>query len=84
MQCQPIRNDLAACLLQTDCVKNGKSGQECLQNHMDELPNDCQVIYKSYVNCRRGLVRYWGGCGRKSVSARPADLSCAHPPRSWT
>lgn len=57
LQCQPIRNDLAACLMQTDCVqKNGKTGQECLRDHLEELPSDCQLIYKSYVNCRRGLL----------------------------
>ncbi|UZJ51930.1 hypothetical protein CBS101457_001250 [Exobasidium rhododendri] len=55
--CQPIRNDLAACLMQTDCVqKDGKTGQECLRDHLAELPSDCQLIYKSYVSCRRGLL----------------------------
>lgn len=52
--------------MQTDCVqKHGKTGQECLRDHMDELPGDCQAIYKSYVHCKRGMV---------SLSLRPDDL----------
>ena len=55
-QCQSIRDELATCLSKSDCVLSGKTGQECLRDHMEELPSDCQAVYKSYVNCRRGLV----------------------------
>ncbi|PWN35992.1 uncharacterized protein FA14DRAFT_189914 [Meira miltonrushii] len=54
--CRAIRDELAACLSQSECVQSGKSGQDCLRNHMDELPEDCQAVYKSYVHCRRGLL----------------------------
>ncbi|KDN46631.1 hypothetical protein K437DRAFT_256138 [Tilletiaria anomala UBC 951] len=55
--CQPIRDDLAACLLASDCVvKEGNSPKDCLQSHLRDLPMDCQHLYKSYVECRRGLL----------------------------
>lgn len=58
MQCQGIRNDLADCVMKSDCVLSGRSGQECIQEHVDELPKDCQAILKSYVHCKRGMVRW--------------------------
>lgn len=59
LQCQPIRDDLAACLLSSECVtKQGNTAQDCLQHHLRELPMDCQSLYKSYVECRRGLVGF--------------------------
>ncbi|CAO1625296.1 unnamed protein product [Sympodiomycopsis kandeliae] len=55
--CQSIRADLAACVLESDCVtKNDRSGQDCLQNHTNELSDDCLNIYKSYVHCKRGML----------------------------
>lgn len=57
LQCQGIRADLADCVMQSDCVqKDGRSGQDCLQHHTDELPDECKNIYKSYVHCKRGMV----------------------------
>lgn len=78
-QCVGIRNDLAACLIATDCVqKEGKTGQECLRDHMDELPQDCQHLYKSYVACRRGMVSVERTDGRKR------RLTKARGENSWT
>lgn len=56
LQCRAIRDELATCLSQSECVQSGKTGQDCLRNHMNELPENCQAVYKSYVHCRRGLV----------------------------
>ncbi|PWN90015.1 hypothetical protein FA10DRAFT_102314 [Acaromyces ingoldii] len=74
--CVGIRNDLAACLIATDCVqKEGKTGQECLRDHMDELPQDCQHLYKSYVACRRGMLdmrkRFRGNAPTASSANNP-------------
>ncbi|SNX82952.1 related to PET191 - involved in assembly of cytochrome oxidase [Melanopsichium pennsylvanicum] len=55
-QCLHIRDDLTACVLKTDCyLKDGKSAQECITSHMAELPMECQHLYKSFVECRRGM-----------------------------
>ncbi|EPQ31885.1 uncharacterized protein PFL1_00084 [Pseudozyma flocculosa PF-1] len=55
--CQHIRQDLAACVLKTDCfLVDKRSAQDCLQHHMAELPIECQHLYKSFVECRRGML----------------------------
>lgn len=55
--CQHIRTDLTDCILKSDCfTKHGHSAQECIQSHMAELPLECQQLYKSFVECRRGMV----------------------------
>ena len=59
LQCLHIRNDLADCVMKTDCyLKDGKSAQECITSHMAELPTECQHLYKSFVECRRGMVSH--------------------------
>ncbi|GAC92686.1 short chain dehydrogenase [Pseudozyma hubeiensis SY62] len=68
--CQHIRNDLTDCILKTDCyLKQGKSAQECITSHMAELPVECQHLYKSFVECRRGMVRI-RSLGREEVERR--------------
>ncbi|CAO1634561.1 unnamed protein product [Parajaminaea phylloscopi] len=55
--CHAIRQDLAECVLNSDCVqKEGRSGQDCLQSGVKDLPMECQNIYRSYVACRKGLL----------------------------
>ncbi|PWN53706.1 hypothetical protein IE53DRAFT_324437 [Violaceomyces palustris] len=55
--CAPIREDLAACIVKTDCfLVDKRTAQDCLTNHMAELPTECQHLYKSYVECRRAMV----------------------------
>ena len=45
--------------MKTDCyLKDGKSAQECITSHMAELPTECQHLYKSFVECRRGMVSH--------------------------
>lgn len=71
-QCQGIRADLASCLLESDCVqKDGRSGQECLRDHMDELDMECKNIYKSYVHCKRGMVS--GAYADCTIETRDTD-----------
>lgn len=48
----------------SDCVQvQNRSGQDCLQNHMNELSDECQNIYKSYVHCKRGMLDMRKRCG---------------------
>ncbi|PWY98498.1 hypothetical protein BCV70DRAFT_201811 [Testicularia cyperi] len=55
--CQHIRQDLADCVIKTDCyLVQGNSAQDCIRNHMSELPLECQQLYKSFVECRRGML----------------------------
>ncbi|KAJ1027143.1 hypothetical protein NDA18_003159 [Ustilago nuda] len=55
--CLHIRQDLTDCVLKTDCyLKQGNSAQECITSHMTKLPLECQQLYKSFVECRRGML----------------------------
>lgn len=55
-QCDHLKDDLSKCLFESDCVqKRGLNGQECLQNHFDELSPECQQVYRGFVDCKRSL-----------------------------
>ncbi len=57
--CQNIRNNLAECLLRTDCVLRSdppRTPSDCLKNHHDELPDECKQLRKSFFECKRGMV----------------------------
>lgn len=57
MSCSGVRQALADCLLKTDCVlKQGRTPSECLQEHSDELPMECQHLRKAFFECKRGMV----------------------------
>jgi cytochrome c oxidase assembly factor 5 len=72
--CAGIREDFANCLLRTDCVlKHGRTPQECLQKHADELPEECQFLRKSLSTCKRGMVS--GLVSQGAAQASPA-LGC--------
>lgn len=59
MSCQNIRQALAECLQRTDCVlKHDRTPQDCLHNHADELPVECQQLRKAYFECKRGMVSW--------------------------
>ncbi|CAK9781192.1 hypothetical protein CC85DRAFT_289004 [Cutaneotrichosporon oleaginosum] len=56
LACQRERDELAQCILRTDCVlKQGKSPKECLSNK-DNLPLQCQHLLASFSDCKRGLL----------------------------
>lgn len=72
--CAGIREDFANCLLRTDCVlKQGRTPQECIQKHADELPEECQFLRKSLATCKRGMVR------RSSARTCLAALTSTRP-----
>ncbi|RKP08378.1 cytochrome c oxidase assembly protein PET191 [Thamnocephalis sphaerospora] len=57
--CHDIRQELADCLLQSDCVlKQRHSVRDCLQKEelQDSVPERCRAIRKSFFDCRRGLL----------------------------
>ena len=60
MSCKGIREALADCIMRSDCVLKSnppRSPQECLKEHYDELPEECQLLRKSFFECKRGMVR---------------------------
>lgn len=58
MSCEPILNALKQCLLASDCVtKEGHLPSDCAKNHMNELPEECQLLRLSMFECKRSMVR---------------------------
>lgn len=59
MSCKGIREALADCIMRSDCVLKSnppRSPQECLKEHYDDLPEECQLLRKSFFECKRGMV----------------------------
>ncbi|GAA5833895.1 hypothetical protein JCM9279_001653 [Rhodotorula babjevae] len=59
MSCQSIRAALADCILRSDCVLRSDpplSPQQCLKDHVDQLPEECQLLRKSFFECKRGML----------------------------
>ncbi|KAF4124514.1 cytochrome c oxidase assembly factor 5 [Geosmithia morbida] len=56
--CQELRDALAACLQQSDCVMvHRNSAADCLREPLvDTLPLECRQLKKGYGECKRGLV----------------------------
>lgn len=55
--CQGLLAALKECLMRSDCVmKQGNLPSDCLKNHMDELPEECQSLRKATFECKRGMV----------------------------
>lgn len=59
MSCSGIREALASCILKSDCVLRSdppRTPQDCLKHHVDELPEECQLLRKSFFECKKGMV----------------------------
>ncbi|KAG1779765.1 cytochrome c oxidase assembly protein PET191-domain-containing protein [Suillus placidus] len=55
--CDAILKALKECLLNSDCVqKQGHLPSECLKQHSNELPEQCQLLRKSTFECKRNMV----------------------------
>lgn len=55
--CQNLILALKDCLKYSDCVvKDGRLPSDCLKNHADELPEECQALRKATFECKRGMV----------------------------
>ncbi|KAK5662936.1 hypothetical protein OQA88_6348 [Cercophora sp. LCS_1] len=56
--CKDIRDALAQCLQESDCVmKQRHTAAECLRQPLaDELPLKCQQLKKGFGDCRRGMI----------------------------
>ncbi|PKY06348.1 putative cytochrome c oxidase assembly protein [Aspergillus campestris IBT 28561] len=56
--CIDIRNALAQCLQESDCIMVQRhSPRDCLREPLvDELPMKCQQLRKGFSECKRGMV----------------------------
>ncbi|KIM90738.1 hypothetical protein PILCRDRAFT_45650, partial [Piloderma croceum F 1598] len=55
--CQDLLSALKNCLLHSDCVlKQGRLPSECLKEHIDELPEQCQSLRKAMFECKRNML----------------------------
>ncbi|KAH7908507.1 cytochrome c oxidase assembly protein PET191-domain-containing protein [Hygrophoropsis aurantiaca] len=55
--CDAISSALKTCLLESDCVvKQGYLPSQCLKEHMDELPEQCQSLRKAMFECKRNML----------------------------
>ncbi|KKK25172.1 hypothetical protein P175DRAFT_0498407 [Aspergillus ochraceoroseus IBT 24754] len=56
--CNAIRDALAQCLQQSDCIMVQRhTPRECLTEPLvDELPMRCQQLRKGFSECKRGLI----------------------------
>ncbi|KAI8454728.1 cytochrome c oxidase assembly protein PET191-domain-containing protein [Phakopsora pachyrhizi] len=56
--CAGIKQDLANCLLKSDCVLKPpyRTPKDCLQNHLSELPSECMHLRYAFFDCKRGLL----------------------------
>jgi cytochrome c oxidase assembly factor 5 len=56
--CDPLLAELKSCLIASDCVlKQNRLPSDCLKNHNDELPTECQNLRAALFNCKRAKVR---------------------------
>ncbi|KAL7818409.1 cytochrome c oxidase assembly protein PET191 domain-containing protein [Trichoderma gracile] len=56
--CQELRDALAQCLQESDCVMvHRNKASDCLREPLSAtLPTKCQQLKKGYGECKRGLV----------------------------
>ncbi|PNY29064.1 Mitochondrial protein [Tolypocladium capitatum] len=56
--CQELREALAQCLQESDCVMVQRNkASDCLREPLvDALPSKCQQLKKGYGDCKRGMV----------------------------
>lgn len=56
--CQNLVAALKECLKHSDCVmKQGHLPSECLKDHYNDLPEECQSLRMATFECKRGMVR---------------------------
>ncbi|KAJ7283719.1 cytochrome c oxidase assembly protein PET191-domain-containing protein [Mycena rebaudengoi] len=79
--CQGLLAAMKDCLLRSDCVvKDGNKPSDCLRNHTDELPEECQMLRKATFDCKRGMLdmrnRFRGNPGSQFhfEEEKPTDL----------
>lgn len=57
MSCNHLVQSLKECLLFSDCVvKHGNLPSECLKDHLEELPVQCQNLRIAVFECKRAQV----------------------------
>ncbi|KAB7500969.1 Cytochrome c oxidase assembly factor 5 [Armadillidium nasatum] len=55
--CSGVREDLKACLYETDCVKkHKKTPRECLRTFDESIPQECYALRVTFFECKRSLL----------------------------
>ncbi|CCJ30044.1 unnamed protein product [Pneumocystis jirovecii] len=56
--CSNIREALASCILDSDCMKKGNTAKECLSNPelLEFVPLQCFLLKRSLFDCKRGML----------------------------
>lgn len=55
--CDALLRALKECILNSDCVqKQGHLPSECIKQHSNELPEQCQLLRMSTFECKRNMV----------------------------
>ncbi|KAF2665730.1 hypothetical protein BT63DRAFT_482639 [Microthyrium microscopicum] len=55
--CQEIRDALAQCLSESDCVMKGNKPGDCLRPPLvDTLSDECRALKYTYGVCKRNLI----------------------------
>jgi len=55
--CAHLVASLKECLLRSDCVvKQGLLPSECIKEHYDELPIECQAFRQAVFECKRSQL----------------------------
>jgi cytochrome c oxidase assembly factor 5 len=76
--CQQLVQAFRDCVIQSDCVqRDGRLPSQCLREHANELPEECQALRKATFECKRGMVslhcsRSYGACLKTNLAARYA------------
>ncbi|KAF8897473.1 cytochrome c oxidase assembly protein PET191-domain-containing protein [Infundibulicybe gibba] len=82
--CQNLLAALKDCLLRSDCVlKHGNLPSECLKDHFDALPEECQSLRKATFECKRGMLdmrkRFRGNIIGAQYEFKPAPKADIDP-----
>ncbi|KAL0949763.1 hypothetical protein HGRIS_009802 [Hohenbuehelia grisea] len=82
--CQALFAALKDCLMHSDCVVKQKHlPSECLKEHLNELPEQCQSLRKAQFECKRGMLdmrkRFRGNIVGSSFEYTPAKDSTTTP-----
>ncbi|KAH8830800.1 cytochrome c oxidase assembly protein PET191-domain-containing protein [Flagelloscypha sp. PMI_526] len=88
--CNGLLAALKECLLRSDCViKQGNLPSDCLRDHLEELPLECQQLRRATFECKRGMLdmrnRFRGntvGLQYDHLSALPTPKNPTPPPSS--
>eukprot|EP01027_Heterolobosea_sp_BB2_P007145 GEZU01010658.1.p1 GENE.GEZU01010658.1~~GEZU01010658.1.p1 ORF type:complete len:116 (+),score=5.88 GEZU01010658.1:44-349(+) len=55
MPCSVQRKAFIDCILESECIRNGKDFKECIKCG-DDVSSECQTLRTNYFECRRSML----------------------------